>query len=798
MNFTVTGQRLVSDNCDLYVSRSVDIYEAVFAFDESWDGFSKTAVFQTNSETAIEVILVDDVCTIPHEVLAVSGQMRIGVYGVKDEQVMPTVWGQTVRVHLGTPTGSIGTTPTPSVYAQILAEAEAAHDIAEAVQGEWESVTASAETLGEGESATVQFEDNDFHFGIPKGDTGAQGEPGFSPTITVIDISGGHRVTITDSQGMESFDVLDGHDGVSPTVAITDITGGHRVVVTDKNGSQSFDVMDGEQGAQGVGIASIAKTSTVGLVDTYTITLTNGNTSTFTVTNGQDGTSDFAEYLPIDSASGSIASFVDGAKNIPVESLKVNISPVQNLNGQSSPYPSGGGKNKALLSAETITKPSWYSGGWTGVSLNSNNGITQTRGYQQGAAGGFALPLAEGEYTISLTYTGTTTACMLYVTSWDGSSQTVIANNQTMSKTDTRYRYTFTVPSGSQSVAIRPTIYTASEPYNLNDIQIESGATATVWSPYENICPIYGHTQADVVGCGENLFDEANADWVEGKGYNADGEIVTASTVKYSELFVPVAPSTEFTLQINRLDTSGRSLNVVEFDKNQNFIQRTTLISNTTAVGVVSKNWTTQANTYFIRIQMQKTQANNVALNLGSTALTYSAYTGTTHTIPFGQTVYGGSLEVETGVLTVTHVIVNMGSINWSYSTTRAYFLGAMTGRKINSAMMCSMFPYKGNATDGAMADKADMTLWGDNNGQAIKIKDSAYTDAATFKTAMNGAQLVYELAEPQTIQLTPVEVLTILGQNNIYSNTGSVEVVYRADIQKYVDKKISALASLI
>ena len=43
-------------------------------------------------------------------------------------------------------------------------------------------------------------------------------------------------------------------------------------------------------GKEGVGIEKIEKTDTKGLVDTYTITLTNGETSTFTVTNGKDGT----------------------------------------------------------------------------------------------------------------------------------------------------------------------------------------------------------------------------------------------------------------------------------------------------------------------------------------------------------------------------------------------------------------------------------------------------------------------------------------------------------------------------
>ena len=53
----------------------------------------------------------------------------------------------------------------------------------------------------------------------PKGDTGADGEQGpagengFSPTVSVTEITGGHRVTITDANGPKSFDVADGKDG---------------------------------------------------------------------------------------------------------------------------------------------------------------------------------------------------------------------------------------------------------------------------------------------------------------------------------------------------------------------------------------------------------------------------------------------------------------------------------------------------------------------------------------------------------------------------------------------------------
>ena len=43
------------------------------------------------------------------------------------------------------------------------------------------------------------------------------------------------------------------------------------------------------QGEQGVSVSSVVKTDTLDNVDTYTITLSNGNISTFTVTNGVDG-----------------------------------------------------------------------------------------------------------------------------------------------------------------------------------------------------------------------------------------------------------------------------------------------------------------------------------------------------------------------------------------------------------------------------------------------------------------------------------------------------------------------------
>lgn len=89
------------------------------------------------------------------------------------------------------------------------------------------------------------------------------GKDGYSPTISITDIIGGHKVTVTNEDGSTSFNVMDGEpftyddftaeqleglrgsDGISPTVTITEAIGRHTVSFTDKDGVKSFVVKDG-------------------------------------------------------------------------------------------------------------------------------------------------------------------------------------------------------------------------------------------------------------------------------------------------------------------------------------------------------------------------------------------------------------------------------------------------------------------------------------------------------------------------------------------------------------------------
>lgn len=66
--------------------------------------------------------------------------------------------------------------------------------------------------------------------------------------------------------------------------------------IKGEKGDKGEPGVPGTPGEDGVSVTSIDKTSSDGIVDTYTITLSNGTTSTFTVTNGNDGDEGLSAY----------------------------------------------------------------------------------------------------------------------------------------------------------------------------------------------------------------------------------------------------------------------------------------------------------------------------------------------------------------------------------------------------------------------------------------------------------------------------------------------------------------------
>ena len=155
----------------------------------------------------------------------------------------------------------------------------------------------------------------------------------------------------------------------------------------------------------------------------------------------------------------------------------------------------------------------------------------------------------------------------------------------------------------------------------------------------------------------------------------------------------------------------------------------------------------------------------------------FEPYNGQTYTIDLDGTRYGGSIDVTTGVLTITHEIVDLGNLTWIKQTNASWncFSSSITGKKNGGTVICSNYPQ--GAIYGTSTDKIVGVNANSNN---IYVRDSSYMsgDATAFKTAMSGVQLVYELDTPQTVQLTPQQVKTLVGENNIWVDSGEVDVV--------------------
>ena len=105
---------------------------------------------------------------------------------------------------------------------------------------------------------------------------------------------------------------------------IVDGSGDHTITFLweDNDGESHTSTLTIDDGEDGTGIANIAKTSTSGIVDTYTITLTNGDTYTFTVTNSPVTAVD--DELDSDSTNPVQNKVVTAALGEKVSSVAVN------------------------------------------------------------------------------------------------------------------------------------------------------------------------------------------------------------------------------------------------------------------------------------------------------------------------------------------------------------------------------------------------------------------------------------------------------------------------------------------
>lgn len=188
---------------------------------------------------------------------------------------------------------------------------------------------------------------------------------------------------------------------------------------------------------------------------------------------------------------------------------------------------------------------------------------------------------------------------------------------------------------------------------------------------------------------------------------------------------------------------------------------------------------------------------DNVRPISGSTKCTVQVGDGvntpTDYEIAFGAdvgTVYGGTLDVLTGTLTVTHDIIALSSFTWSIiSNTDGVF------RTYGNNALWLNYNYDGVILSNAYK-QADSKIWSSFNNFEVNlgngsnypifiIKDSnlinATADEATTYFSNSGFYVICERKTPQTYHLTPTEIETLIGTNVVTADTGDItELIFK------------------
>jgi len=134
---------------------------------------------------------------------------------------------------------------------------------------------------------------------------------------------------------------------------------------------------------------------------------------------------------------------------------------------------------------------------------------------------------------------------------------------------------------------------------------------------------------------------------------------------------------------------------------------------------------------------------------------------------------------------------VDLGTLSWSYDSTYTRMLATLNGCEVATARtiqyVCEKYV---SCNDGrSVVDIPDKSVYNGYEGSIslVFIKDTSYTDAATFKTAMNGVYLEYPLATPTTESLAPFDnpQISIVGGTEEFVTDNDVPVGHESEYKK-------------
>ena len=330
-------------------------------------------------------------------------------------------------------------------------------------------------------------------------------------------------------------------------------------------------------------------------------------------------------------------------------------------------------------------------------------------------------------------------------------------------------------------------------------IMINSGTTMKPYCPYTNICPISGSDSAEIIHDNENVL----------KWRSDIGLPKTTSGITYSDAGNGKIQLSGTASALSPLALTDQTYSKRDFKPNTTYyfklFNAPAGVSLQLYVDDVSVTYASEFSytmppsfdTARVRIRI----ANGTAIttpvtvapmmSIGQAPSEYVENNRQTITFTFGQTVYGGTINFDTGVMSIDTLRVDLGSLSWSASSAPIVFfadprtLGEFIGVG-KTFIACDSYQCQDNAGGVAtVRNYPDGSICGftlsDASYHRVYVKDTRFTTKEEFSEAVNGVYACYKLATPTTIQLTPQEINLLKGINNIWTDGDTIELTYKA-----------------
>ena len=347
------------------------------------------------------------------------------------------------------------------------------------------------------------------------------------------------------------------------------------------------------------------------------------------------------------------------------------------------------------------------------------------------------------------------------------------------------------VPVKALSIAITPAQAGTGDPSPTNQRALSGWTGANIVTARKNICHLYDWT---TVRYGVTLTYTKDKVTVNGLA-TQDFSVPYSEEVPQDGLFV-LSPGT----YTPSTDAENVVVEVVKININN-------------SATVISRNQTftiEQSATVFVRIWVRgsitySNQEVTILLERGSEATDFEPFTGDSQAIAFptaAGTVYGGTLDVTTGLLTVDRVTDTLnGSEDWTmHSSNDSGFVcstaASMVKRSANAetaGVLSNLFRIVTNSS--VRTPDASETGIPKSGGEATRLYFflhfgfMADIDAWKSWLTTHPVQVSYLVANPITYQLNPAQVVTLLGYTQIYADCGDVTVTYRADPMLFISR---------